>query len=103
MSKKDRTPAEVKAVRRSRERRRIFTGLGFLAVWWALFIFGLVTGSDSWLWVGWLAVSGELIAVFGLYEKALRKLADRPAVDYGQLHKLEKLERKTRPADVIEQ
>jgi hypothetical protein len=96
--KKDKhVPKEVRAVREARQRRRLWAGFGFLGLWWLLFIIGLVTGSDFYLWVGWIAVSGEVIALYGLHEKALRKLADRPTVDYDKLHALKKEEKKTRP------
>jgi fatty acid desaturase len=97
---KDRTPAEIKAVRRQRERRRFWACLGFFALWWALFFLSFIPGLGVLLWVGWLAFSGEFIVLYGLHEKALRKLADRPAVDYNEIRKLEKAERKTRPAAV---
>ena len=87
---KDRTPAEVKEIRRQRERRRMWTGLGFFALWWVLFITGLATGQFWIVWAGWLALSGELIVVYGLHEKALRKIAGRPAPDYRLIHKLQK-------------
>jgi len=96
---KDKTPAEVKAARKQRQRRRMWAGGGFLALWWALFLLSLATGQDWILWVGWLAVSGEVIVLYGLHEKALRRIAGRPAVDYGQLRKMEKAEIKSRPKE----
>jgi len=87
---KDRTPAEVKEIRKQRERRRLWTGLGFFALWWALFITGLATGQYWMLWVGWIAISGELVAMYGLHETALRKIAGRPAPDYRKIYKLQK-------------
>lgn len=96
---KDRTPGEIKTARKRRERRRLWIGAGFLALWWALFILGLVTGLDWFLWAGWLAVSGELVFLYGLHEKALRKIAGRPAVDYGRLRKLEKADIRNRPEE----
>jgi len=96
---KDKTPAEIKAARRRRERNRMWIGGGFLALWWALFILGLATGQDWFLWAGWLAVSAEVVVLYGLHEKVLRKIAGRPAVDYGRLRKLEKAEIKGRPEE----
>jgi len=96
---KDKTPAEVKAARKKRERRRLWIGGGFFALWWVLFIAGLVTGGDWYLWAGWIAISGQLVFIYGLHEKALRKIAGRPAVDYGQLRKLEKAEIRSRPEE----
>jgi hypothetical protein len=94
---KGKIPAEVKTARKRRERKRIWIGAGFMALWWTLFILGLATGLDWFLWAGWLAISGELVVLYGLHEKALRKIAGRPAVDYGQLRKLEKAEIRSRP------
>jgi hypothetical protein len=92
--KKDPTPAEVKAARRAKARRRLWVGGGFFALWWVLFLTGLATGMDVFIWAGWIALSGQLIALYGLHEKALRRIANRPAVDYGQLARTENQLRK---------
>jgi hypothetical protein len=91
---KDRTPAAVKAARKAKARRRLWVGGSFLALWWLLFFAFLATGMGAFLWAGWIAVSGEVIVLYGLHEKALRKIANRPEVDYNEIRKLEKADRK---------
>ena len=77
MPKRDRTPPEIKAVRQRRERKRLWTGIGFFAAWWIIFITAIITRDELLLWIGWLAVSGEVIVLQGLHERALRKIASR--------------------------
>jgi hypothetical protein len=66
---KDKTPAEIKEIRSHRERRRLWTGMGFFALFWALFITGLAADLEWLLWLGRIAVIGEVIALYGLHEK----------------------------------
>jgi fatty acid desaturase len=89
---KDKTPDEVRAVRYRRARRRLLIACGFFALWWALFLLSFIPGLGWLLWVSWIAISGQMTVLYGLHEKALRKIAGRPAVDYNQLRKLEKTE-----------
>jgi len=95
---KDRTPPEIRAVRRRREGNRLLGALGWWALWLALLITGLATGLTVLAWLSWAAFITYLVAIFGLREKALRKIAGRPAPDYNQISRLEKARRKTRTA-----
>jgi hypothetical protein len=95
---KDRTPPEVKAARKRKEGRRLLVGLGFFALWWALFITGLFIKSPALVWAGWLALSGEFVVLYGLHEKVLRQITGRPAPDYNLIRRLERTEKRTRPA-----
>ena len=90
--KKDRTPAEIIAVRRQQERRRLWRGLTLLVAWMVVFTVGYVTGSDALVNLAFFLCMAELAVVNGLYEKSLRKIAARPPVDYNRIHKLEKRE-----------
>ena len=101
MSKpKDRTPPEVKSARRAKERRRLWVGGGFFALWWVLFAISLATNSPWLMNVSFVALAGEFVVLYGLHEKALRQITGRPAADYTQIRRLERAERKTRPAAV---
>jgi hypothetical protein len=100
MAKKDRTPPEIKAARKAKERRRLVIGAGFFALWWVLFALSFIPGLGGLLLVSWLALSGQTIVIYGLHEKALRKIASRPEVDYNQLHKVVKAEARTRSAGI---
>lgn len=90
--KKDRTPAEIAVIRRQRERRRIVRGYALWATWLVVFITGSVLNNDVLMWLAFALNSATLAVVYGLYEKALRKIAARPVVDYDAIRKMEKRE-----------
>jgi len=92
VSKKDRTPPEIAEIRRRREGRRILTGTVIMAVWLLVFTVGSVTGSYAVMWVAFALCMTNLVIIYGLHEKALRKIADRPAPDYNKIWKLQKRE-----------
>ena len=90
--KKDRTPAEIAEIRTRRGQRRTWRALSIWVLWLAVFMAGYATGSVPLMWFAFALTMVNLVVVHGLYEKALRKIAGRPQVDYGRLRKLEKRE-----------
>lgn len=90
--KKDRTPAEIVAIRKQRERRRVWRGWGLWFAWLIVFSVGYALNSEALQWFAFALCMVELAVVHGLYEKSLRKIADRPAADYNRIRKLEKRE-----------
>ncbi len=90
--KKDRTPAEIAVIRRQRENRRVVQGYTIWAVWLAVFIAGSVLNNYALMWLAFALNAATLAVVYGLYEKALRTIANRPPVDYNAIRKMEKRE-----------
>ncbi len=92
MSKKDRTPAEISAIRRRRERNRLLRGLVVWVIWLAMFTAGSVLHSEVLMWFAFALSMANIAVINGLYEKSLRKIAARPPADYNRIRKLEKRE-----------
>jgi len=90
--KKDRTPAEIVAIRKQRDRRRILRGYTLWVIWLVVFTAGYITESAALMWVAFALNSATLAVTYGLYERALRKIAARPVADYDRIHKLQKRE-----------
>jgi len=90
--KKDRTPAEIVAIRKQREQRRYLRALVLWLIWLVVFTAGYITESAALMWVGFALISADLAVMHGLYERSLRKIANRPVADYDRIHKLQKRE-----------
>lgn len=101
--KKDRTPKEIAEIRRQRQHRRNMRASVVAGIWLAIFVAGYVLQSDALLWLAFILSMGNNIVLYGLYEKALRKIANRPAADYATIHKLRKRELRDASKPVVEE
>lgn len=90
--KKDRTPAEIAAIRRRREKRRLVRAWAIWVVWLVIFTAGVILKSDALMSLAFALSMASFAVTYGLYEKTLRAIANRPPVDYNAIRKMEKRE-----------